>query len=113
MHDRRRTEPLDTELRPREDVLRGWREEGYPEALTVVPGGAVTCTCEAGRHPAGELAVASEFRYEGMSAPGDEELLVAATTPCGRRGTLTLGYGPSASADDAELARALPRDRSA
>lgn len=97
---------LDSEKLPREDVVASWREEGFEKDFQVVDGGAIDCGCDE-THPAGEYTVEHEFRYEGITNPGDEEVLIAATAPCGCKGTLTMAYGPTASADEAEAARAL------
>lgn len=103
---------IDSELRPVEDVVDGWRSEGYAGDFEVADGGAIDC----GRgetHDPESVQVDHQFRYEGATNPGDEEILLAVTAPCGAKGTLTLAYGPSASADEAEAARRLgpPGDR--
>ncbi len=106
--DTTRAEPIDTELNPRGDVVQDWRDEGYTSDFEVTTGGAIACGCGE-THPPEEFTIEHEFRYEGHSNPGDEEILVAATAPCGDRGTLTLAYGPTASADEAEASRRLPK----
>ena len=59
--------------------------------------------------PAADVGVDGVERLEGVSDPGDMVAIVAGTCPaCGARGTLTLSYGPSASADDADVLAALP-----
>lgn len=47
-------------------------------------------------------------RLEGASDPDDMLAVVAVQCPeCGRRGTVTLGYGPAASPPDGDVLRAL------
>lgn len=99
------TQELDSEAVP-QDVLERWRSEGFDKDYSVVEGGAIDCGCDE-THPAGEYDVVHEWRHEGMTDPGDEEVLIAATSPCGCKGVLTLAYGPAASADEADVARAL------
>lgn len=103
-----RAEPLDTELAPRRDVVERWREQGFTADYRVVEGGRIRCdACDCTVGP-DQLEVHEEFRYEGITDPGDEEILLAVgCDECEHRGTLTLGYGPSADADEAEVLRQL------
>lgn len=96
---------IDSEAQPG-DVISAWRDAGYDKDYEVAEGGAIDCGCDE-THPAGEYTVEEEFRYEGQTNPGDEEVLIAAAAPCGCKGVLTLAYGPTASADEADVARAL------
>lgn len=106
------TGPRDSESRPRLDTIAAWREQGYTETFRVVAGGRIACASCADERDPEELRVDHTGRYEGVSDPGDEQLLLALSCgPCGRRGTLTMAYGPTASADEAEAARRLPDAR--
>lgn len=63
------------------------------------------CGCSS---PVRLFGVARVHRLEGASDAADELIVVEVTCPgCGRGGTLTLGYGPAASALDAEVVTAL------
>lgn len=93
---------------PRTEVVAGWRDEGFDDDLTVAAGGAIACACHQ-EHDAGEFTVVHQYRYEGTTNPGDEQISVALEGPCGRRGTLTLAYGPAADADTGEIARRLSK----
>lgn len=106
--DAAEVEPIDTEERPRRDVVARWRDEGYAEDFRVVAGGAIDCGCGGETHEPETYTIEHQFRYEGITNPADEELLIAATAECGCKGTLTLAYGPAAGADEAEAARRLP-----
>jgi hypothetical protein len=108
--DAAKVEPLDTEAWPEHDVVARWRADGYTKDYQVVPGGAIDCGCDE-THPAETYTVDHQFRYEGVSNPADEELLVAARAACGCRGVLTLAYGPAAGEAEAEAARRLPAPR--
>jgi hypothetical protein len=51
-------------------------------------------------------------RLEGESDPADMVAIVAITCPqCGRRGTMVLGFGPAATAEDADVLHELIDDR--
>lgn len=101
-------EPLDTEAWPRTEVIERWRAAGFDVRFEIVAGGRVRCeTCGTEVEPE-EVTVEETGRYEGISDPEDEELLLAVRCPQGHGGTLTLGYGAYASADEAEAARRLP-----
>lgn len=106
------TNAYDPELNPREDVVAAWREDGYTADFEVIEGGKVTSVETDRTYEPEELQVDRMHRYEGVTDPGDEELLLAVTCPeSGTRGTLTLAYGATASADEAEVARRIPDAR--
>lgn len=101
--------PYDDATDPRVATIQQWQEDGWTAAFQVGSDGRIGCPTCAGDHRAQEYGVDHLGRHEGISNPDDEELLVALTcSECGQQGTLTLGYGPQASADDAEVARRLP-----
>lgn len=102
----------DPELRPHDRVVRGWRDDGYTAQFTVVEGGRIGTQAGGRTFEPEELVIDHLHRYEGVTNPGDEELLVALSAADGSiRGTLTLAYGPYATADEAEVARRLPDGR--
>ncbi|MBW3621599.1 MAG: hypothetical protein KY461_15255 [Actinobacteria bacterium] len=102
------SEPLTHHLldEPGTDVADRWRAEGFGDDLEVGAGGDIACGCHR-THAPEEFTVVHQYRYEGTTNPGDEQISIAAEGPCGRRGTMTLAYGPYASADEAEAARRL------
>lgn len=54
-----------------------------------------------------EVTVVESVRFEGLSNPDDEAILVALECDCGCRGLFTSGYGPSAPAKNARALRSL------
>lgn len=68
------------------------------------PGGRLRCfTCRTDSDAA-SVEVTALRRTEGASDPDDMLAIAALTCPnCGTRATLTLGYGPESSEDDAEV----------
>lgn len=62
-----------------------------------------------GESAAGEASVDALLRTEGASDPDDMTAVVGVTCPrCSARGTLVLGYGPTASVEDTDVLVALP-----
>lgn len=103
---------FDPELRPHQRVVAEWREAGYTRQFTVVEGGRVGMQDGDETFAPDELSIDHLHRYEGVTNPGDEELLVALSSPDGDvKGTLTLAYGAYASPDEAVVARRLQDDR--
>lgn len=103
---------FDPELRPHERVVAGWREAGYTRQFTVLEGGRVGVQEGEESFAPEELTIDHLHRYEGVTNPGDEELLVALSSPDGDvKGTLTLAYGAYASPDEGEVARRLKDGR--
>lgn len=88
------------------DILADLDAAGYPNRLAVLPGGRIRCAVCGTETRAGQWTVAQTRRLEGETDPSEEVLivgLVGPAGPCGCRGSLVLGYGPSASRDDATV----------
>jgi hypothetical protein len=91
------------------DVLREFAARGYGDDFGVAPGGQLRCAhCDA-TFPASSVEVVALRRLEGASDPDDMVAVVAVSCPhCDGRGSVVLGYGPNASADDSDVLAALP-----
>jgi len=85
-------------------------EAGMDAVFTILPGAQVRCsTCDHVTAGA-DLTAEESHRTEGASDPSDMTIVVGIACPnCGARGSLTLGYGPDADPDAADLVVALPR----
>ena len=102
------THAHDTPLHEVTDALDQRGHDGQFEALE---GGEIAClTC--GRHfPASGQSADRATRLEGDSDPSDMTMVVPVTCPhCHTAGALIARYGPEASAADADVLVALPRD---
>jgi hypothetical protein len=89
-------------------IVAAFEAEGFSGQFAVRSGGTVEClTCHL-ESPADTVPVEHLRRLEGASDPDEMMAIVAITCPrCGAEGTLLLGYGPTASPDDAEVLAAL------
>jgi hypothetical protein len=79
------------------------------------PGSTIRCLTCGRSFPASSQHAGQAERLEGASDPADMLLVVPLRCPhCAATGTLSLGYGPQASEEDADVLRAidLPTDRS-
>lgn len=93
-----------------EAVLAAFADQGFTAELWAKPGGQILCGACRTASPAGRFGIELQRRLEGASDPDDLQLVVAATCPaCGARGAISLHYGPTAGADDADVLVALPR----
>lgn len=89
-------------------VLSGLEADGFAGHLSAIADGNLHCDRCDGVRPASAFEVASIRRMEGASEPDEMLSVVAAICPrCGGRGVAVLGYGPSASAEDADVSIAL------
>jgi hypothetical protein len=83
-------------------VLDELTEAGFAGSFVPRAGGALLCTTCRETFQATELEPEQVRRLEGASDPDDEVVVIAAACPrCGAHGSMTLGYGPTASDDDA------------
>jgi hypothetical protein len=85
------------------DALERLAAHGY-DAEFVVRDQQLTCTgCDA-PVGAGDVVIDDLVRFEGDSDPNEELVVYAISSgPCGRKGTLTVGFGPEIEADDVEI----------
>lgn len=86
------------------EVLEAYSNGGFGSSFTVLEDGCIEClTCHS-THDASRLKMSSLRRLEGESDPSDMMAIVALTCPsCDAQGTIVLGYGPTASAEDADV----------
>jgi hypothetical protein len=89
-------------------VLERYAKEGFQGQFGARAAGQVRCfTCGNDLDP-GKVKLHALHRLEGASDPGDEMAVAALECPrCGAKGTLAMGYGPSASREDAMVLKAL------
>jgi hypothetical protein len=93
-------------------VLAGYADAGFDSSFSVLPGSRLECLSCRQLSPAGMITMTSLRRMEGESDPDDMVAIVAVTCPaCGERGTLVLGFGPAATAEDADVLRDLHDER--
>ncbi len=81
---------------------------GYTADLNVYTDGLGTAE-EADRFPFAESTIDFTFRFEGVSNPDDESIVLGITCPDGVRGVIVSAYGPAADPDEAALLRLLAR----
>lgn len=94
------------------EVLEGYATAGFTGSFSVTQDSELQChECETVSAPAA-VAMASLRRLEGASDPDDMFAVVAITCPaCSTKGTLILGFGPTAPAEDSDVLRALQDER--
>ena len=97
--------PTDTALTAADDLLAAGHGDGQFRA---VEGAQVEClTCHR-TGPATGYPADDATRLEGASDPDDMLMVVPVRCPgCTTRGTLIVGYGPNASAEDSDALGAM------
>jgi hypothetical protein len=91
------------------EALQILARDGYTESFDV-DNGVVRCHGCGGSHTAESAIVERIYRFEGMSDPGDEEIVFGLRCPaCGARGTLVSAFGPLADPDELAALRILGR----
>lgn len=83
------------------------RDAGFAtDAFAVTDG--VRCGACGAVHGLDDLEIAEVHRIEGVTDPADEAIVLGLQCrACGARAVLVAGYGPMASAEDADLVSAL------
>lgn len=90
------------------EVLAAYAGSGFDSSFTVVESAKLECHTCAQVFAASEASMASRRRLEGASDPDDMLAVIALTCPhCGAQGTVVLGFGPSATPEDADVSGAF------
>ncbi len=94
------------------EIVAEYEKQGYVMSFTVVEGGKLKCgACRTVSH-ADTMQVNAIARAEGPSDPADMALVALVTCPwCSVSGIVVVGYGPSASLEDADVLERLNDDR--
>jgi len=90
------------------DAATRLRQRGYTADFTATQDGLLRCGACGSIHDPAQMTVEEMVRYEGVSDPGDESILVALRCTCGRRGLYVAAFGPYASAADSAVLGQLP-----
>jgi hypothetical protein len=90
------------------EVLIGYADAGFDGTFTACEQASIECNSCSAISPASLFQMASLRRLEGASDPDDMMSVVAITCPaCRRDGVLVLGFGPTATAEDSDISKAL------
>lgn len=90
------------------DVLADHQRHGWTTQFASRSGAMVECEGCHHRIAAADAPVLALRRLEGASDPDDMLAVAAIECPnCGRRGSLVLNYGPTATREDADVLLAL------
>ena len=90
------------------EILADCEEQGIVMSFSVVEGGGVRCGSCRTVSDAAAVPVIAMGRAEGPSDPADMAMVAVVTCPwCSMAGTLVVGYGPSASPEDADVIERL------
>lgn len=88
-------------------VLRVLARYGYDTSFVPLPGGRIGSPAHGVEAPAASLEIEVVRRFEGPTDPGDQAIVIAGRLGDELRGALVLAYGPTASAEEAEVLRQL------
>jgi hypothetical protein len=89
-------------------LVARYEEQGYVMSFHVVPDGGLRCGACRTVSEAREMQVTALARVEGPSDPADMAAVAVVTCPwCSVAGVVVVGYGPGASAEDADVLEQL------
>lgn len=91
------------------DAIKSLEQDGFSAQFSIDDAGRIIGSD--GTWSADELTVERTIRFEGMSNPDDESMVMAIRTNDGLHGTLVLPYGPDISGEQADTVRALAASR--
>ena len=86
------------------EQIAALRAEGYDTDLSISPDGQLRCGNCGHLHRPGDVVIERTTRFEGESNPDDEAVVFGLRCRvCSARGVLVAAYGPTASAEEAEV----------
>jgi len=86
------------------EAIKGLRERGYTKDFNLKENCIV---CHEDKFNPEDFEITEVYRFEGESDPADEAVVYAIQSDNGAKGVLVNGYGISADALSAEMARKL------
>ncbi len=96
------------------EIVAEYEQQGFVMSFSVVEGGGVRCGACRTVSDAASVTVNAMARAEGPSDPADSAMVGVVTCPwCSMAGVLVVGYGPSASMEDADVLERLNDERPA
>ncbi len=96
---------------PLSEVTDDLDRRGRDGQFQALDGGDLRCLTCGQQFPAADTPAGTTTRLEGASDPADLAIVIPMRCPhCGIRGALIANYGPEASAAEADVLTALPRD---
>ncbi|WP_308992332.1 hypothetical protein QLS71_000945 [Mariniflexile litorale] len=89
------------------DYIKIYQEKGYTSNFHYKEDRLINSETKNEYTPT-DIYIVAEHRYEGMSDPSDMSILYIIKTSKEEKGTLLLGYGPSADLELAEFFKKIP-----
>jgi hypothetical protein len=90
------------------DLIGKYQEKGYIGNFRFQNGKIIDPETQKAFDPE-EIFIVAEHRYEGISNPSDMSILYVLETQSGAKGTMLLGYGPTADLDAANFYKNIPK----
>jgi tellurite resistance-related uncharacterized protein len=90
------------EMETLSDVFLRFRAAGFGHDIRASPGCLLVCDCQTVFNPT-DLQAMVTVRFEGSSNPDDEDIVIAAVTPCGHGAIFSSAYGPGAGLEESAV----------
>ncbi|MEW4924667.1 hypothetical protein [Algibacter sp. 2305UL17-15] len=90
------------------DYIKTYQEKGYVSSFHIKDEKLINNETKNEYTPE-DIHIVAEHRYEGMSNPSDMSILYVIETNKDEKGTVLMGYGPSADLDAAEFFKNIPK----
>ncbi|AWG21611.1 hypothetical protein FFWV33_08725 [Flavobacterium faecale] len=92
------------------DYIEIYQEKGYTSNFYFREGTLFNSDTSEAYQPS-NLHIVAQHRYEGMSNPEDLSILYVIETDSNEKGTMLLGYGPTADLELSEFFAAIPENQ--
>lgn len=89
--------------------VKASREKGFTENFEIEPAAYMINVNTLKAYTPADVTIVNHYRFEGMSDPGDNNILYEIETSDGSKGTLVTPYGPDCPAHVAEFVTEIPR----
>lgn len=95
-------------MSPMTSRIEASKEKGFKVNFEINADGRMVSGQTQKAYPPDEVSLVNHYRFEGMSDPGDNNILYEVETSDGQKGTLVTPYGPDCPAYVADFITQVP-----
>lgn len=96
-------------MSPLTDRMEASKKRGFTENFEVISATTMVSYNKEEEYAPTDVSIVDHYRFEGMSDPGDNNILYEIETSTGKQGILIAPYGPDCPAHVAEFVANIPQ----
>ncbi|MBK6997129.1 MAG: hypothetical protein IPH31_20255 [Lewinellaceae bacterium] len=97
------------QMSPLTERMEASKEKGFTENFEIISATTMINYGNDKEYASGDVSIVNHYRFEGLSDPGDNNILYELKTSDGKQGLLNTPYGPDCPAHVAEFVANIPQ----